>query len=188
MLKVQETKEETPNLNGWLAMALRASLLYFIFWNWVLGQAVLSRGILIVDWVEPSAQNTIPNSNNPSHKKASCAEIFSVLVSAEVPGLSPRGSAVCRTRPFSGQRGGINTSPLRPQRSSSSFFHSELDQSSLPLSKLGASNPLLKSLWFLEGFGSREWEAAREDHSPLFLCTWWSPSRLVCSLLLELGS
>jgi hypothetical protein len=87
-----------------------------------------------VDWVEPSAQNTIPNSNNPSHKKASCAEIFSVLVSAEVPGLSPRGSAVCRTRPFSGRRGGINTSPLRPQRSSSSFFHSELDQSSLPLS------------------------------------------------------
>ena len=65
----KERKEETPNLNAWLVTAPRASLIHFIFWNWVIGQAVLSRGILMVWWVEPSAQNSIYISNNPSHKR-----------------------------------------------------------------------------------------------------------------------
>jgi len=149
----------------------------------------------MVCWVEPSAQNSIYILNNPSHKKTSRAEFLSALACAEPPrsGAEPPCSNAeapgsMLTRLFCGWRGWyLYHTPSPP---TVIFFVIHLDSKWSSISHLSLVLPtsLLKSLWFLEGFGSRECEKAREDPSPLFLCTWWSPSRLVCLLLLELGS
>ena len=149
----------------------------------------------MVCWVEPSAQNSIFNSNNSSHKKP--AELNSYLLwptwnlhtqswnlrtqTRRLWGLSDQTIlwvtwVVFIPYPFA-PNGHLLPHSLRLELKLS------LSHPSLVLPTL-----LLKSFWFLEGFGSRECEKAREDHSPPFLCTWWSPNRLVCSLLLELGS
>ena len=78
IVDVKKQRRRPLNSNGWHATAPRASLIHFIFWIWVIGQAVLSRGILIVWWVEPSAQNSIYISNNTNHKKP--AELNSYLL------------------------------------------------------------------------------------------------------------
>ena len=102
-------------------------LIHFIFWNWVIGQAVLSRGILMVCWVEPSAQNSIFNSNNPSHKKLAELNSYLLWPMWNLRGAKPPRSNAEAPRSvwpdrFVGDVGGIYTIPLRPQRSSSSSF------------------------------------------------------------------
>ena len=146
-------------------------------------------GILIVVWVEPSAQNTFPTQLISATKSQQSWNLF---CSSQHGTSTPRrgGSEVYQTQPFCGWHGWYlyhTPSPPTVIFSIPSFL---MNRSSLSLSlpSLVLQTSLLKSLWFLEGFGSRECEKAREDHSSLFLCTWWSPSRLVCSLLLELGS
>ena len=99
--------------------------------------------------MEPSAQNTIYISNNPSYKKASRAEFLSALACAEPPRsgakpLRPDEEAPGSDRPdrFVGDVGGIYTIPLRPQWSSSSSF-TQTRTEALSLSrKLGAPNSL----------------------------------------------
>ena len=76
----------------------------------------------MVCWVEPSAQNSIYISNNPSHKKASRAEFLSALACAEPPHPDVEAPGSDRPDRFVGDMGGIYTIPLRPQWSSSTSF------------------------------------------------------------------
>jgi hypothetical protein len=174
-------RRRPPQLKGWLAKAQRASLIHFMFWIWVIGQAILSRGILMVCWVEPSAQKSQHNSNQPNHKKPAELNSFLFWLARNLRVLwaePPRTawSIVC------GSWGRY----LYPLLSPHSLFQLELKLFLSPF--LVLQHPLLKSWWLPEGFGLCELEKAREDPSPPFLCTWWIPNRLVCSLLLELGS
>ena len=155
MVGAKKQRRRPPNSNGWLATAPRASLIHFIFWNWVIGQAVLSRGILMVCWVEPSAQNSIYISNNPSHKKP--AEMNSYLLrparNLHAPTRRLRGLSdptvlwvtwvVFIPYPFA------PNGYLLPHSLRLTIEALSLSQSSV------LPTPLLKSLWFLEGFGSR---------------------------------
>jgi hypothetical protein len=125
-------------------MGPRASLIHFIFWNWVIGQAILSRGILILCWVEPSAQNSICISNNPSHKKPTKPNSYLSWLARNLCTLTrnlraPNAEALRSVGPdhFVGDWGGINTSSLHPQRSSSP--HSLRHEPKLSLSQAWCS-------------------------------------------------
>ena len=129
IVDAKKQRRRPPNSNGWLATAPRARLIHFIFWNWVIGQVVLSRGILMVCWMEPSTQNSIYISNNPSHKRP--AELNSYLLwpvrnlHAQAQNLraqTQRLRGLCWPDCFVGGVGGIYTIPLHPQWSSSSLF------------------------------------------------------------------
>ena len=96
----------------------------------------------MVCWVEPSAQNTIYISNNPSHKKASWAEFLSALACAEPPRSGaepprPDAEALGSVWPdhFVGDGGGIYTHPFAPNGHLLPHFHSDSNWSSLSLSQ-----------------------------------------------------
>ena len=95
----------------------------------------------MVCWVEPSAQNSIYISNNPSHKKASRAEFLSALVCVEPPRSNVEAPGSVRPDHFVGDVGDIYTIPLRPPTVIFSIPSFLTNRSSLS-PKFGAPNSL----------------------------------------------
>ena len=99
----------------------------------------------MVCWVEPSAQNSIYISNNPSHKKSAELNSYLLWPARNLRVLTWRLRGLSDLTVFVGDGRGIYTHPFALQWSSSTSL-TQTRTEALSLPSLMLPTPLLKSL------------------------------------------